>query len=144
MRPTGGTAELSQRWAPPWWGVLLIGLGLWIATVVVGGLTANAILLPTIVLLGSFLVPVTAVVWYLDHDPSPALAPGRVFAAFVIAGVIGVLAATLLEHWLVAPGPVGFLEVGLIEELVKGVAIVFVAWGLHTFKTRSVSSSEPQ
>jgi RsiW-degrading membrane proteinase PrsW (M82 family) len=116
--------------------VLLIGLALWVATVVVAGLTANPILLPTIVLLGSFLVPVTAVVWYLDHDPSPALAPGRVIAAFVIAGVAGVLAASLLEQWLVAPGLVGLLEVGLIEEFVKGLAIVFIAWGLHTFRTR--------
>ncbi len=136
MDAGNGAVELNQRWAPPWWGVLLIGLALWVATVVVGGLTANPILLPTIVLLGSFLVPVTAVVWYLDHDPSPALAPGRVIAAFVIAGVAGVLAASLLEQWLVAPGLVGNLEVGLIEEFVKGVAIVFVAWGLHTFRTR--------
>jgi RsiW-degrading membrane proteinase PrsW (M82 family) len=116
---------------------MLIGLALWVATVVVAGLTANPILLPTIVLLGSFLVPVTAVVWYLDHDPSPALAPGRVIAAFVIAGVAGVLAASLLEQWLVPRGVLtGNLAVGLIEEFVKAVAIVFIAWGLHTFRTR--------
>ncbi len=127
---------VGQRWAPGWWGVLLIGLGLWIATIVVGGITGNALMLPTMVLLGSFLVPVTAVVWYLDHDPSPALSPRRVIAAFVIAGVIGVLAASLLEYFLVAPGPFGFVEVGLIEEFVKGAAVVFVAWGLHTYRTR--------
>jgi RsiW-degrading membrane proteinase PrsW (M82 family) len=116
--------------------VLLIGLVLWIATIAVGGLTGNALMLPTIVLLGSFLVPVTAVVWYLDHDPSPALSPRRVIAAFVIAGVIGVLAASLLEYFLVVPGAFGFLEVGLIEEFVKGAAVIFVAWGLHTYRTR--------
>jgi RsiW-degrading membrane proteinase PrsW (M82 family) len=116
--------------------VLLIGLVLWIATIAVGGLTGNALMLPTIVLLGSFLVPVTAVVWYLDHDPSPALSPRRVIAAFVIAGVIGVLAASLLEYFLVVRGAFGFLEVGLIEEFVKGAAIIFVAWGLHTYRTR--------
>ena len=36
-------------------------------------------------------------------------------AAFVIAGVIGVLAASLLEYFLVAPGSFGFVEVGFIE-----------------------------
>jgi protease PrsW len=126
----------GQRWAPRWWGVLLIGIALWIAALIAIGVTGDPILLPTVILLGSFLVPVTAVVWYLDHDPSPALSPRRVFTAFVIAGVVGVLAASLLEYWLLIPGLIGNIEVGLIEEFVKAVAIVFVAWGLHTYYPR--------
>lgn len=127
---------MAQRWAPRWWGVFLIGLVLWIATVVVGGLTGNPILLPTIVLIGSFLIPVTAVVWYLDHDPSDVLTPRRVFAAFVVAGVTGVLAASVLEYYLVLPGTIGFIQVGLIEEFVKGAAILFIAWRMHSYHTR--------
>jgi RsiW-degrading membrane proteinase PrsW (M82 family) len=132
------TTELEgQRWAPRWWGVLLIGLALWIASLGDAFLTGNLILLPTVVLLGSFLVPVTAVVWYLDHDPSPALSPRRILAAFIIAGVIGVLAASILEFWFVfGPGLFGNLKVGLIEEFVKGVAIVVLAWGLRSYATR--------
>ena len=127
----------GQIWAPRWWAVLLIGLVLWAASVGVAFFTSNLLVLPTIVLLGSFLVPVTAVVWYLDHDPSPALSPRRIVAGFVIAGVIGVLAASVLESWLVfGPGLIGNLKVGLIEELVKGAAIVVVAWGLTSFGTR--------
>src|SRR5207237_8550752 len=109
---------------------------MWAAAFGVARLTRDLILLPTIVLLGSFLVPVTAVVWYLDHDPSPALSPRRIFSAFVIAAPIGVLAAALLEYYLVGTGLLGNLEVGLIEELVKAVLIVFVAWGIHRFHTR--------
>jgi protease PrsW len=127
----------GQSWAPRWWAVLLIGLALWIASAADVYFTGNVIVLPTVVLLGSFLVPVTGVVWYLDHDPSPALSPRRILAAFILAGVIGVLAASLLEFWVVfGPGPIGNLKVGLIEELVKGVAIVFLAWGIHTFRRR--------
>ena len=127
----------GQIWAPRWWAVLLIGLVLWAASVGVAFFTSNLLVLPTIVLLGSFLVPVTAVVWYLDHDPSPALSPRRIVAGFVIAGVIGVLAASVLESWLVfGPGLVGNLKVGLIEELVKGAARVVIAWGLTSFGTR--------
>ncbi len=127
----------GQRWAPPWWAVMLIGLVLWIATVADAFLTTDLILLPTVVLLGSFLVPVTAVVWYLDHDPSPVLSPRRILAAFIIAATIGVLAAALLEFLFVfGPGLIGNLEVGLIEEFVKGAAVVLVAWGLHSFTTR--------
>ncbi len=126
----------SRRWAPSWWAVFLIGLLLWGASIGAAYLTSDLILLPTIVLLGSFLVPVTAVVWYLDHDPSPALSPRRIFSAFVIAAAIGVLAAALLEYYLVGTGLLGNLEVGLIEEFVKAVLIVFVAWGIRRFHTR--------
>ena len=133
-----GMKELKgQPWAPRWWGILLIGLALWIATVGAAFLTGNLLVLPSIVLLGSFLVPVTAVVWYLDHDPSPALSPRRIATAFIIAGLLGVLVASVVEFWLVyGPGPIGLLKVGLIEEFVKGVAIVLVAWGLRSFTTR--------
>lgn len=127
----------GQGWAPRWWVVLLIGLALWIASAADVYFTGNLIVLPTVVLLGSFLVPVTGVVWYLDHDPSPALSPRRILAAFILAGVIGVVAASVVEFWVVfGPGPVGNLKVGLIEELVKGVAIVFVAWGIQSFSRR--------
>ncbi len=133
MRAEGLTAE---RWAPPWWAVFLIGLVLWVASFAVASLTRNVILLPTIVLLGSFLVPVTAVVWYLDHDPSPALSPRRILAAFIIAGVFGVLGASILEYWLVPGGNLGPFVVGLIEEFVKGVFIVVVAMGIRPFHVR--------
>jgi RsiW-degrading membrane proteinase PrsW (M82 family) len=127
----------GQGWAPRWWSILLIGLALWIAAIVVAFLTGNVILIPSIVLLGSFLVPVTAVVWYLDHDPSAALSPRRIATAFIVAGLLGVLVASLLEFWLVyGTGTIGFLKVGFIEEFVKGVAIVLVAWGLRSFTTR--------
>jgi RsiW-degrading membrane proteinase PrsW (M82 family) len=109
---------------------------MWAAAFGVARLTRNVILLPTIVLLGSFLVPVTAVVWYLDHDPSPALSPRRILAAFIIAGVFGVLGASLLEYWLVNVGILGSLEVGLIEEAVKGIFIAVVALGIRPFHVR--------
>lgn len=126
-----------QSWAPRWWMVLPIGLALWIGTVTTAFFTTNLILLPTIVLLGSFLVPVTGVVWYLDHDPSPAMSPRRIGTAFVIAGVLGALGSSLLEFWFVyGPGLLGNLKVGLIEEFVKGVAIVLFALGLRSHTTR--------
>jgi len=128
--------ETAERWAPPWWAVFLGGLLLWGATIAVARVTHNIILLPTIVLLGSFLVPITAVVWYLDHDPSPALSPRRIVTAFLIGGVMGVLGASLLEYWLVRSGLIGAFEVGLIEEFVKGVFVVVVALGIHRFHIR--------
>ncbi len=131
------TAAIGRAWAPRWWLVLPIGLVLWIATVADTMYTSNLILLPTVVLLGSFLVPVTGVVWYLDHDGSPALSARRIVSAFILSGVLGALAASVLEYWLVyGPGTIGNLKVGLIEELVKGVLIVLFALGIRKYTTR--------
>src|SRR2546428_5955216 len=119
--------ETAERWAPPWWAVFLSGLVLWGATIAVARVTHNIILLPTIVLLGSFLVPITAVVWYLDHDPSPALSPRRIVTVFLIGGGIGGLGASLLQDWL---GSVGLLRAvggGFVEEVVQGRVYVVVA-----------------
>lgn len=129
--------QRTQSWAPRWWTVLLIGLVLWASTVATAFFTANLILLPTIVLLGSFLVPVTGVVWYLDHDSGPALSARRIVSAFIIAAVMGAIGASLLEFWFVyGSGPIGNLKVGLIEEFVKGIAIVLFALGLRSYSTR--------
>jgi len=131
------TVAMGRVWAPRWWLVFPIGLVLWIATVADAFYTNNLILLPTVVLLGSFLVPVTGVVWYLDHDSSPAVSPRRIVSAFILAGVLGALAASVLEYWLVlGPGLIGMLKVGLIEELVKGALIVLFALGIRLYTTR--------
>ena len=128
----------GQSWAPRWWAVFLVGLALWGAAIGSVFVTGDLIVLPTVFLLGSFLVPVTAVVWYLDHNPDPALSPQRIVTAFLIAGVLGLLAAAFLEYWLVyGPGLRGNLKVGLIEEFVKGVAIVALALGLRSYTTRA-------
>ncbi|GAA2657215.1 PrsW family intramembrane metalloprotease [Nonomuraea recticatena] len=110
----------------PWLRIFLIGLGLWVATVVVTTVTANSTLIPTLVLLGSFLVPVTFVVWAHGRDRSPDITVELLFNCFVIGGVLGVLGASALETWLLKPSLVIFLGVGLIEEGVKLAALLFV------------------
>jgi RsiW-degrading membrane proteinase PrsW (M82 family) len=110
-----------------WRGVFFTGLVLWIATIVVTAVTQNINNVPTVVLLGSFLVPATAVVWYVDHYQSPELTSALVVRAFIIGGVLGTLAASLLESWLLRSGWAIYFGVGLIEEGVKLLALVWVA-----------------
>ena len=105
-----------------WWGVFLIGLGLWILSVVVTAVTGNINTVPSVVLLGSFLVPVTVIVWYLDHYQSPALDLQRLLAAFIVGGVLGVLAASILEAWLLSDGWFTYIGVGLIEAVMASSA----------------------
>ncbi|MGZ3302009.1 MAG: PrsW family intramembrane metalloprotease, partial [Isosphaeraceae bacterium] len=109
---------------------------LWILSVVVTGLTQNPNLIPTVVLLGSFLVPATAVIYYLDHSPSTTASAQRVFLAFLYGGVLGVLAASVLEAWLLQNAPLVYVGVGLIEEFVKVLALLLVALGIRHFTTR--------
>jgi len=123
-----------QRWR--WLTVLLSGLGLWILSVVVTAVTANVNLIPTVIVLGSFLVPATAVVYYLDHAPSSTISSQRVFFAFLYGGVLGVLAASVLEVWLLQDSPFVYVGVGLIEEFAKFVALLLVAWGIRRFTMR--------
>jgi RsiW-degrading membrane proteinase PrsW (M82 family) len=109
-----------------WYRVFLVGLALWVATIVVTGWTRNSNLVPTIVLFGSFLVPVTFVVWAYGRHRSLQVTAELMFTAFVVGGVLGVLGASLLESWLVRPSVLMFVLVGLIEEGVKLAALMFV------------------
>src|SRR5438105_5398189 len=115
---------------PNWKTLFFTGLVLWLASVVVTGLTENLNMIPTVILLGSFLVPATAVVWYLDHYQSAELDPWRVFSAFLVGGVLGVLAASILEAWLLSDGLLVYLGVGFLEELAKLIALLIVARGM--------------
>src|SRR2546430_14426311 len=83
------TGPKGQAWAPRWWGILLIGLVLWAATAADVFVTGNLIVLPSVVLLGSFLVPVTAVGWDPPPNPSSVCLPRRRGGAVVFAGGVG-------------------------------------------------------
>ncbi|MBB5776258.1 PrsW family intramembrane metalloprotease [Nonomuraea jabiensis] len=109
-----------------WLRVFLIGFVLWLASVAVTAWTANSNLVPTVVLFGSFLVPVTFVVWAYGRDRSPQVTVEMLFVAFVVGGVLGVLGASLLESLLIRPSIIMYVLVGLIEEGVKLGALVFV------------------
>ena len=135
-------AQTGSQWQPArgprwrWLVVFLVGLVLWIASIIVTALTANVNLIPTDVLLGSFLVPVTAVIWNFDRDVDSALSGERIFTTFVVGGVLGILAASILESSLLSPSPLIYFGVGFIEEFVKFAALVGAAIGLPRYTTR--------
>ncbi|GAA3658909.1 hypothetical protein GCM10022267_51300 [Lentzea roselyniae] len=116
--------------------MFLVGLALWVATVVITYLTGNANLIPTIVLLGSFLVPATFVVWAFEHRHSGEVTGELVFRTFAVGGVLGVLGASLLETYLLHPSPWLFVGVGLIEEAVKLGALALLTRHLVHKSTR--------
>ena len=78
--------------------------------------TANVLLVPTLVLLGSFLLPVTFAAWAFERGRSDEITTQLLFQMFVVGGVLGVLAASLAESYLLRPSWWMFFGVGFIEE----------------------------
>src|SRR5919204_199585 len=126
-----------ERHGRQWIQIALVGLLLWVASVVVTFATGNVNLVPTVILLGSFLVPVTFVVYAFERHADQVLTTQRIFAAFVYGGVLGVLGASVLEAaFLKRPSAPTYLGVGLVEEAVKLAALWLLAWRLPRYTMR--------
>lgn len=116
---------------------MISGAVLWVLAVVVTGLTRNTNLVPTVILLGSFLIPVTFASYAFEHEATRALAIQDILIAFVAGGVIGVLAASLLESAILPHTNLStYLWVGLVEEGCKLAALWWVARGLQAYTMR--------
>jgi RsiW-degrading membrane proteinase PrsW (M82 family) len=123
---TSTTGRTRPRTRHAWLEIFGVGLALWIASLAITLLTANVNLVPTLILLGSFLVPVTFVVWSFERWKDQHLTAELIVSAFVLGGLLGVLGAAVLEAYLLSPSPLLFLGVGLIEEAAKLGALVLV------------------
>ena len=130
---TGRRAHHRRAWVR----IFVGGLFLWTASVVVTVVTQNSNLLPTVILLGSFLVPVTFVAYAFEHRASDTLTEHSIFVAFVYGGVLGVLGASLLESQFAGQESlVTYVGVGLVEEGCKLAALWVIARGLPAYLTR--------
>ncbi len=112
-------ARTRQGW---WWKALLAGLALWLATIVVTSTTRSPHLVPTLILLGSLLVPFCVVLFAAERI-SGNLTSLDAFMAFFLGGAFGVLGVALLESKLEA-SPWLYLRVALVEEFVKALILL--------------------
>ncbi|MBG0855134.1 PrsW family intramembrane metalloprotease [Streptomyces spinoverrucosus] len=108
-------------WRRCLWG----GLALWALTALATYGTGNTTLLPTLILLGSFLAPVTFVLWAYERHGRD-LGVSVILGCFLTGGTLGVLGASLMEYYLLHPSLSMFAGVGLIEEAMKLGALMFV------------------
>jgi protease PrsW len=130
---TGRVRPVTQR---TWLRIFAAGLALWVASVVVTFTTRNANLIPTLILVGSFLVPVSFVAWAFENWRDEHVTTELVVQAFVVGGLLGVLGASLLEAYLLHPSPLLFVGVGLIEEAVKLAALALITRHMTRRHTR--------
>jgi RsiW-degrading membrane proteinase PrsW (M82 family) len=111
-----------------WWKAILIGLGLYVVSLVALVTTGNPVLFPTVVLIGNFLVPVAYVVFFYEREQLHETGFGTTAMSFVYGGILGVLAASFLEP-VFARGmnPITAFVVGIIEEFAKILGVFVVA-----------------
>lgn len=120
-----------------WVRIFFGGVFLWLASVLVTFVTDNSNLVPTVILVGSFLVPITFVAYAFEHRASDTLTEQTIFVGFVYGGILGVLGASLLEAaFLGQQSLASYVGVGLIEEGCKLAVLWFIARRLPEYLTR--------
>jgi RsiW-degrading membrane proteinase PrsW (M82 family) len=111
-----------------WWRVLLIGALLYWATMKLLASSGNPNFAPTVILIGAFLIPVAYVTYLYESEalqdvPLPTLA-----LTFFYGGVLGTIAAQLLEQRLVTGAPpIAALAIGFSEEIAKPLGVLWLA-----------------
>ena len=96
--PPSSPRPRTGLWKRCLWG----GLALWALAALATYATRNTTLLPTLILLGSFLVPVVFVLWAYEHHGRD-LGVNVILGCFLTGGVLGVLGASMTEYYLLRP-----------------------------------------
>src|SRR5262245_44198846 len=77
--PSMAQVTTRTRHRRAWVRIFFGGLVLWLASVLVTFVTENSNLVPTVILVGSFLVPVTFVAYAFEHRASDTLTEHTIF-----------------------------------------------------------------
>ncbi len=114
--------------ARSWLQALLVGFAFYLFSTGVLFLTQNPNLFPTVVMIGSFLIPVTYVTFFFERRHLSNITISTTFISFVYGGILGVLAASLLEPIFVrTTNLTGNLWIGFIEEFTKIIGVLIIA-----------------
>ena len=127
----GNDPQLVQR--PPvrghaWLRVFLIGLLFYVISLFTLVVTTNPNLFPTVVMIGSFLVPVTYVAFFYERRDLSQLTLPTTALGFVYGGILGVIAASWLEPLFIQQLDLATaFMVGVIEEFAKILGVLVIA-----------------
>ena len=120
----------ARRWA--WLPVLLVGIGLFIAVQQALVITGNPTLVPSLLVLGALVVPVTFVVYVDGRNPAYDLPLSVLLSCALLGGVLGAAVASVLEFDTIQRlGTLPTLFIGLIVPLdATPTRILFMAQAL--------------
>jgi RsiW-degrading membrane proteinase PrsW (M82 family) len=117
----------TQRRNLSWLVALIAGTAMWGVSLLITEVTNDTILIPTIILLGSFVVPVTVVLYAMSRERADRIPAKVMFLGFIAGGTLGVLASALIETYYLPNGKGTYFVVGLIEEAAKALVLLAVA-----------------
>ncbi len=108
----------AGRWA--WLPGLAVGIGLYIAVTQALVITGNPTLVPSLLLLGTLMIPVSFVVYLDGRNPAYQLPLSVLLSCALLGGVLGAAVASVLEFETIRRlGERSAVYVGLIEEAAK-------------------------
>lgn len=91
-------------------------------------LTDNSNLFPSLVMVGSFMVPVAYVAFFYERRHLSRLTMPTISMTFVYGGLLGIIAAALLEPFFISQLNLGaILKIGFIEEFAKILGVLVIA-----------------
>jgi len=114
-----------------WLWIAVVGVALFIGTDIAVQSTGNPNFVPTLIMLGSFVIPVAFVAYFYDHIRDRDISLSTLAICFLVGGAVGLIAAGFLEYKTLRSASVGSLiGVGFIEESAKLVfpVLMFIAW----------------
>ncbi len=124
MEPGAGLVHPQRGW----WRVLWKGMVSYFIGIAVLVFTGNPVLIPTVVMIGCFTVPVAYVAFFYERRHLSQLNMPRTVVAFLYGGILGVFGAALLEPILIRElNVLSVFLVGLIEELAKILGVMGIA-----------------
>ena len=121
----------TKLWLQPWFLILTSGLLLFLFTQQALIITGNPNYFPTLILLGSFVVPVAFVTYFYDYVKHREISMPLLTTCFVVGGVIGSVAAGVLESTASSSSSlVELFGIGIIEELAKLLfpVAMYIGW----------------
>ncbi len=120
--------NVEIRSARGWLRVLGVGALAYFLGILILVLTSNPVLFPTVVMIGSFTVPVAYVSFFYERRHLSTLKMPATAMSFLYGGILGVFGAAVLEPILIGELTLGSMFlVGLVEEFVKIPGIMLIA-----------------
>src|SRR3954453_21492730 len=130
--PLPDATEHPVTVSPRVWKVgFVCGAAVWIFSAAITAVTRDDILVPTVIILGSFLVPGTLSAFALSRKREGYLTAEEVVLGFFAAGTLAVASTAVLETYLLPQAKGTFIAVGIIEELGKVIVLLLVAHRVH-------------
>ncbi|HET9014479.1 MAG TPA: PrsW family intramembrane metalloprotease [Thermomicrobiaceae bacterium] len=112
-----------RPWSHTWLQILVVGVILFVALVEALQATGNPNYIPSMLMIGAFLVPVVFVSYIYDHEHIRDVAVPTVAFCFLWGGIVGTVVAGVLEYETTQRfGVLPLLAVGVIEEGAKLLA----------------------